>query len=52
MDTKSVAEWLIENPQAWFQLAELVAEKNWACADQIGQAFEDMAERYYPVDID
>lgn len=51
MEPKAVAEWLLENPQVWFQLAGLVAEKNWNYADQIGQAFEDMAERHQPDNI-
>ena len=27
MGTKEIAEWLFANPQAWFQLAEYIAEK-------------------------
>jgi len=48
MGTKEVAEWLFANPQAWFQLAEYVAEKNWEYAEQIGDSFLDMASEYAP----
>ena len=41
MGTQAIAQWLIDNPQAWFNLAELIAEKNPDYAKQLAQAFED-----------
>lgn len=48
MGTKEIAEWLFANPQAWFQLAEYIAEKNWEYAEQLGDSFLDMASEYAP----
>jgi hypothetical protein len=43
MGTQDIAEWLINNPQAWFRLAELVAEQKPDYARQIARAFDDQA---------
>jgi hypothetical protein len=48
MGTKEIAEWLFANPQAWFQLAEYIAEKNWEYAEQLADTFGDMACNYAP----
>jgi len=41
MSTQDIAQWLIDNPQVWFELAGLVAEKNPDYARQLAQAFDD-----------
>lgn len=46
MGTQAIAQWLIDNPQAWFNLAELIAEKNPDYARQLAQAFEDQFWNY------
>lgn len=48
MDAQGIAQWLIANPQAWFQLAEYIAEKNWEYAEQLADTFGDMACNYAP----
>ena len=44
MDIETISKWLIDNPQAWFNLAELIAEKNPDYARQLAQAFEDQLD--------
>jgi hypothetical protein len=46
IDINKVAGFLMDNPGAWFQLAEAVADCDAAKARQIGQAFQDMATFY------
>ena len=43
MGTKEIAQWLIENPQAWFQVVDFVAEKNPNYVRQLAAAFDDVA---------
>ena len=47
MNIQDIAQWFIDNPQAWFQLAELIAEKNPNYAKQLAQAFEDQFWSHY-----
>jgi hypothetical protein len=46
IDINKVAAFLMDNPGAWFQLAEAVADCDAGYARQIGQAFQDMATLY------
>ena len=41
MNIQDIAQWFIDNPQAWFQLAGLVVEHKPDYARQIAQAFDD-----------
>lgn len=53
MNDKSVAQWLLEHPQAWNRVAELVAEVNANGAQQLADRFADMAYEYgYDSDYD
>lgn len=46
MGTKDIAQWLIDNPQVWFELAGLIAEKNPDYARQLANAFDDQFWNY------
>lgn len=46
MDAQGIAQWLIDNPQEWFRLAELVAEHKPDYAWQLVDAFGVAAVNY------
>ena len=46
MNIQDIAQWFIDNPQAWFQLAGLVAEQKPDYAMAIAQAFEDQGQAF------
>jgi hypothetical protein len=48
MNTKDIAQWLIENPQEWFRLAEYVAELMPDYARQLSDDFDHYAVYYAP----
>ena len=52
MDAQGIAQWLIDNPQEWFRLAELVAERKPDYARQLAEDFDLHAVNYHPVDDD
>lgn len=52
MDAQGIAQWLIDNPQEWFRLAELVAERKPFYARQLAEDFDLHAVNYHPVNRD
>ena len=50
MNAKDIAQWLIENPQEWFKLAEYVAERKPDYARQLSEDFELHAVNYAPTE--
>lgn len=46
MDAQGIAQWLIDNPQEWFRLAELVAERKPFYARQLAEDFDLHAVNY------
>lgn len=50
MVAQDIAQWLIANPEEWFKLAELVAERKPDYARQLAEDFDLHAVNYHPVD--
>lgn len=46
MNPESVAQWLLDNPQNWFRVAQFVAASYTISAEQIAEAFSDAAYAY------